>query len=98
MKKGMVFLLLIVAAFILQAGDYDNSTLDDLKKERQQLKTKMHYKRVEIIKNDPSLMVLQKKIMAIHKELEIRVDNNEEMRELISKLRDIEREINRLEE
>ena len=96
MKKTILFLFCFccIAAFV-KADDYDK--LKVLKQEKRELKIKMHKKRKELIKKDPSLQELQKKIIALHKELAIRIDNNEEMREFVSKLKEIELQIKSLE-
>jgi len=79
-------------AFMAFAGD-DFDKLDALKEKRAALALKMHKKRVEMIKSDPSLMELQKKIIALEKELAIRIDNNPEMRKMIDELAELDREI-----
>lgn len=89
MKRKILLLITVIGITLaLQADDYD--TQESLNKKRSDLLVKIHNKRVELIKKTPSLMELQKKIMALHKELAIRIDNNEEMRELIDELRAIE--------
>ena len=96
MKRKILLLITVIGITLaLQADDYD--TLDALKKEKSELLIKIHNKRVELIKENPSLMELQKKIMALHKELAIRIDNNEEMRKLTDKLRSIETQIKTLD-
>ena len=89
MKRKILLLIAVVGiTLVLQADDYD--TREVLNKKRSELLLKIHNKRVELIKSNPSLMELQKKIMALHKELAIRIDNNEEMRKLTDELRLIE--------
>jgi chromosome condensin MukBEF ATPase and DNA-binding subunit MukB len=95
-RKILLFISIIGITLVLQADDYDK--LETLKKERSELLLQMHNKRTELIKKTPSLMELQKKIIALHKELAIRIDNNEEMRELANKLRTVETQINNLEQ
>ena len=95
-RKILLFIAIVGITFALQADDYDK--LETLKKEKSELLLKMHHKRTELIKKNPSLLELQKKIIALHKELAIRLDNNEEMRELTTKLRDIETQIKNLED
>ena len=96
MKKRIILLITVLClAVTLKADEYEKLKL--LKEERQALSVKMHKKRADIIKKDPSLQELQKKIIALHKELAIRIDNNEEMRELISKFREIETQIKSIE-
>ncbi len=86
---------IIGIALALQADEYD--TLETLQKEKSDLLLQIHHKRVTLIKNTPSLLELQKKIIALHKELAIRLDNNEDMRKLIDKLRSIETQIKTLD-
>jgi hypothetical protein len=95
-RKILLFCVIIGITLVLQADDYDK--LEALKKEKSELLLKMHNKRTELIKANPSLQELQKKIIALHKELAIRIDNNEEMRELANKLRSVESQINSIEQ
>ena len=76
---------------VLAGDSFDN--LETLKEQRAALALKMHQKRVEMIKNDNSLLELQKKIIALEKELSIRIDNNPEMRKMIAELAELDREI-----
>jgi hypothetical protein len=97
MKLKIILLLAVLSVSINIPAADDYETLQTLKEQKKELMLKMHRKRVELIKKDPALLDLQKKIMALHKELAIRIDNNEEMRKLVDKLRKIEREIKNLE-
>lgn len=94
-RKLLLFSAIIGISLALQADDYDS--LETLQKEKSELLLLMHHKRVELIKNTPSLLELQKKIIALHKELAIRLDNNEDMRKLIEKLRSVESKIKTLD-
>lgn len=95
MKRKILLLIAVIGITLaLQADDYD--TREVLNKKRSELLLKIHNKRVELIKANPSLMELQKKIMALHKELAIRIDNNEEMRALTDELRMIETKLKTL--
>ena len=94
-RKFLLFTAIIGITLALQAADYDS--LETLQKEKSKLLLQIHYKRVELIKSTPSLLVLQKKIIALHKELAIRLDNNEDMRKLIEKLRSLESKIKTLD-
>ena len=95
-RKILLFTAIIGITLALQADDYDK--IETLKKEKSELLLQMHNKRTELIKKNRSLFELQKKILALHKELAIRIDNNEEMRELANKLRSIESQINTIEQ
>ncbi len=95
MKRRILLLTAIIGITLaLQADDYD--TLDTLKKEKSDLLLLIHNKRLELIKETPSLFELQRKIIALHKELAIRLDNNEDMRKLMEKLRSVETQIQTL--
>lgn len=95
MKKIFMLCCLVLFAVMLHADNYEK--LEKLKEEKRKIALMMHKKRVEMIKNSPSLMELQKKIIALHKELAIRIDNNSEMRELINQMKKVETEIKILE-
>ena len=97
MKLKIILLLAVLSVSINIPAADDYETLQTLKEQKKELMLKMHRKRVELIKKDPALLDLQKKIMALHKELAIRIDNNEEIRKLLDELRKIEREIKSLE-
>lgn len=88
MKKSLMLALLVLFALIARGDNYEE--IEKLKQEKRKIALEMHKKRVELIKNTPSLKELEKKIIALHKELAIRIDNNSEMRELINKQKDIE--------
>ena len=90
--KLMILLVCFGTGLMLQADD-SLEKLNDLKKKKQELLLKMHKKRVELIKNDPFLKELERKIIALHRELAIRVDNNDEMRKLLDELSALETKI-----
>ena len=79
---------------LIYADDYEK--VQELKKQKIDIEVKMHHKRVELIKKEKSLMDLEKKILSLQKELAIRIDNNEEMRELIDKWRSIKTQLKML--
>ncbi len=96
MKSKIVLLIMLaVISISVTADDYEKIRV--LKEKKIAIDIQMHHKRIEIIKKNPSLQELQKKIIALHKELAIRVENNEEMRKLVNKLRDIETKIRSIE-
>lgn len=96
MKKLLLIVTMLSLATIAAYGD-DYDDLEKLKQEKRKIAMDMHNKRVELIKKIPSLNKLQKKIIALHRELAIRVDNNSEMRKLISKEKEITTKINIIE-
>ena len=76
------------------ADNYEKE--ENLKKEIQKIDIKMHETRVKLIKKDASLKALQEKIIALHKELAIRIDNKTEMRDLIDKKKSLKLELEAL--
>ena len=82
-------------AIIARADTYEK--IEVLKEEKRKIAVEMHKTRVELIKNTPSLKELQKKMIAIHKELAIRIDNNSAMRKLINKQKEIDTKIKIME-
>lgn len=95
MKRTLMLIFLVLFAVMLRADNFDK--IEELKAQKRQIALQMHKKRVELIKNTPSLKELERKIIALHKELAIRIDNNSEMRELINKQKKIEMDIKILE-
>jgi hypothetical protein len=97
MRKRHLTVIAIFALALIAYGD-ETETLKDLRMRRNELALKIHEKRVELIKTDPALMALQKKIMELHRELAIRLNNNPEMLKLMEKLSDLDSRIRDAEE
>lgn len=72
-------------------------TLDELQQQRQALATDLHQRRTELLTRDEALKALHQKIMALHKELALRLDNHRELRDLVKRLRELEVKLSRLE-
>lgn len=87
MKMFFIFILFFSAAFLRVSGedktDVSTNRLDELMEDQKVIELKMHKLRIKLIKEDPELKALHKKIMAMHKELAIKIDKNEEMKKLI---------------
>ena len=96
MKILICCMVVVLGAVFCRAGNAAEN-LQALKEERANLALEIHKKRVEMIKNDKALRELQKKIVALYKELAIRIDNNPEMRKLLEKLDALERRITAVE-
>ncbi len=62
-----------------------NKEIKLLKQQQLKVILKMHELRLKLIDDDPELKKLHNKIMDLHKELGIKIDQNKEMRELIIK-------------
>ncbi len=86
MKKNKIIIGLSISclAVVALAGTV-TAQLDKLTKERNSLEHEMHKLRVELIKTDPELKLLHEKILAMHKELAIKIDNKPAMRKLVIK-------------
>ncbi len=95
--KELVCCCFVVLGAVYCRADSASDNLEALKEERNNLAVEMHKKRVEMIKNDKALRELQKRIIALYKELAIRIDNNPEMRKLIEKREALDRDIRALE-
>jgi len=95
MKKPLILFLVVFFAVIVRGDNYEK--IEKLKEGKKNIAFLMHKKRVELIKITPSLKELHKKMVALHKELAIRIDNTSAMRKLITQQKQIDLEIKRLE-
>jgi hypothetical protein len=93
--KSFLLLFIFFVAVVIHADNYEKAAT--LKEDIQKLDIKMHETRVKLIKKDASLKALQEKIIALHKELAIRIDNKTEMRDLIDKKKKLKLELEALE-
>lgn len=91
--------IILVAAFLLAILPRlaAEDTLDGLRREQRTLAATLHQKRTELLEKDEALKALHRKIMELHKELALRLDNHRELRDLIKQLRDVETKIRRQE-
>jgi hypothetical protein len=80
----------------LPADNYEE--IEKLKEEIHKVDLEMHKMRVKLIKKDASLKALEEKIIELHKELAIRVDNKTEMRDLIDKKKQLKLKLEALED
>lgn len=96
MKK---YLLITAAAFVLCGlfayAETASEKLDALKKKRSELATQMFNRRMKLIEEDPKMKEIHEKIMALHKELAIRLDNDRELVELGIQVKDIDVDIDK---
>jgi LAS superfamily LD-carboxypeptidase LdcB len=77
-----VFCAVAFAADDNENKETEKNSMDKLAATRAEVSQKMHRLRVKLIKEDSDLKALHRKIMALHKELAIRLGKNEEMKEL----------------
>jgi len=96
MKK---YLIMTAAIFVLCGlfvyAETSSEKLDVLKKKRSELALQMFNRRVKLIEEDPKLKEIHEKIMALHKELAIRLDNDRELIELGIQIKDMDADIDK---
>lgn len=97
MTKRYLALFALFAFALIVFGD-EVESLKELRQQKNELALKVHEKRVELIKSNPALFALQKKIMDLHKELAIRLNNNPEMLKMLEELHDLESKIQNYED
>ena len=92
-------LLITLAVFVLCGlfvyAETAPDKLDALKKKRTELAMQMFNRRIKMIEEDPKLKEIHDKIMALHKELAIRIDNDRELIELGIQIKDIDADIDK---
>ena len=91
LKRYLALFALFAFALIVFGDEFES--LQELKQQKNELALKIHKKRVELIKSNPALLALQRKIMDLHKELAIRLNNNPEMLKMLEELHDLESKI-----
>lgn len=100
-RTGILLAMLTVFGWTARADD-DNGTnassasvdrLQQMIDKRRDVELEMHKLRLELIKTDPDINRLHEKIMAMHKELQIKIDANPMMQQLIKKSEQLDREI-----
>ena len=95
MKKILLFICLgaVISALATSTDSDKEKKIRELLQEKKRIMYQMHQLRVELIKRDPELQKLHSKIMAMYRELGIKIDSKTEMKELITRTREIERSI-----
>ncbi|HBC87468.1 MAG TPA: hypothetical protein DCZ94_10980 [Lentisphaeria bacterium] len=97
MKK---YLLMTAGAFILFGlfvlAETASEKIDGLKKKRAEAAMQLYNRRIKIIEDDPKLKEIHDKIMSLHKELALRLENDREVIELSTRIRDIDAEVEKL--
>ncbi|HCE44779.1 MAG TPA: hypothetical protein DET40_14660 [Lentisphaeria bacterium] len=99
MKK---YLLMTAAVFMLCGlfvlAESVSEKLDTLKKKRADAAVQLYNRRIKLIEDDPKLKEIHDKIMALHKDLALKLENDREVIELSTQIRDIDADIERLSE
>lgn len=105
MKRAFIVLLFFTAGLLARlsaesaeaSGKAESDVkIKKLEAEKKNLALEMHRLRVSLIKSDPEIRELHKKIMAMHKELAFKIDAKPEMKELLAKARRVENMLLRL--
>lgn len=103
MRKLLLTGCFLAAALLMtgqggvQSPDANTLKVESLKKQAVELEDEMTRLRTEIIKADPDLQKIHNQIIALHRELALRVDSKREMRVLILKAEEVERQLRELE-
>lgn len=99
MKNSLLIVIFCCAAVFSVAAKDDLPAADKingLTEQSKKIEADMYKLRIELIKKDPALFKLHKQIMALHKELALKVDSKKEMRILLSRADDITKQIEEL--
>jgi hypothetical protein len=67
--------------------------MKNLENQRRMLSMKMYQLRIKLISEDSDLLMMHNQIMKLHKKLAIELNNNDNMKELISQSKDIDKKI-----
>ena len=97
--KQIIFALLFMA-FLTTLSVFSEdaaSDLEQLKKEREQVTAELHSRRMELIQNTPELKTMHDKIIAMHKELALRLEKDREMSRLLKRFKDADDQLKKLE-
>jgi predicted nucleic acid-binding Zn-ribbon protein len=89
--------LLMMGQGGVQPADANTLKVESLKKQAADLEAEMTKLRTEIIKADPDLQKIHNQIIALHRDLALRVDSKREMRMLILKAEEVTRQLQDLE-
>ena len=100
MKLYLIILIMGLSFFVSYADDkkdpaafVSSGEVDKLLEEKKKNELKMYEVRLKLIKEDPELEALHRKIMALHKELALKLDKKDEMKKLLEKQKNINSEI-----
>jgi len=100
MKYYLAIFATALAFFLSYADEKKNvqssEEYDKLVEEQKANELKMLELRIKLIKEDPELDALHRKIMSLHKELALKLDKKDEMKKLLEKKKNIENEIEKL--
>ncbi len=96
------YLLITAGVFILGGlfvfAETAAEKMDGLKKKRAEAGMQLYNRRLKLIEEDPKLKEIHEKIMTLHKELALKLENDREIIELTTQIRDIDADIEKLTE
>ncbi|GEM_PF-3637584 len=94
------YFLMTAGVFVLCAlfvlAETASEKFESLKKKRADVAMQLYNRRLKLIEDDPKLKELHEKILSMHKELALRLENDREVIELSTRLRDIDAEIEKV--
>jgi len=100
MKFYLVILITALAFSVSYADDkkdvQSSGEYEKLVEGKKKNESKMYELRLKLIKEDPELEALHRKIMALHKELALRLDKKDEMKKLLEKQKELSSEIEKM--
>jgi hypothetical protein len=67
--------------------------MKNLENQRRMLSMKMYQLRIKLISEDSDLLMMHNQIMKLHKKLAIELNNNDDMKDLITQSKDIDKKI-----
>lgn len=94
---GTLALLALTAVMPLNAQNEEkkNDKEVQLQAQRREVELEMYKLRLEMIKTDPEISRLHEKILAMHKELQLKIDNVPAMQKLIRRAEQLDRDLRR---
>lgn len=94
---GTLALLALTAVMPLNAQNEEkkNDKEVQLLAQRREVELEMYKLRLEMIKTDPEISRLHEKILAMHKELQLKIDNVPAMQKLIRRAEQLDRDLRR---
>jgi hypothetical protein len=92
MKKLIILCLISIVANNLFSSEASDKLLDIQNKQQKNITAK-HALRVKLLKEDKEIIRLHKRIMALHKELAIKINAKKSMRILIAQQKNLKEQV-----
>ncbi|QSH42041.1 hypothetical protein P0136_04900 [Lentisphaerota bacterium ZTH] len=97
MKYYLMLTVLCCGLTVLGADKSPRETLNDLKVEQKKVAQEIYKLRLKLIKEDPALAKLHKKIMELHREMALKLESKKSMRIMVDKASQLDQKIKDLE-